>query len=152
MRILVGSGIVGPARCSCDLGGHVGARKLVTVERSGLGAELRHIRDGCGMTLDVVCDKLGWPLSKLSRMETADYARAVAKSGDLLPEQIEPWVEDRLARRFILTKDKPVKFDMILGEGALRQMRGSRKIMARQLHAIMDAADRPNVRLWVVPF
>jgi hypothetical protein len=207
----------------------VGARKLVTVVHSGLGNELKFIREGCGKTLDVICDQLMWQQSKLSRMEngkqcisdvdlgallalygvrgqerqrllllaerqdepgrwtvnsplrsgpglmvrleqqatalvevetvlvpglvqTPDYARAVAESGDLLPEQIEPWVEDRLARQFILTKDGPPKFDMILGEAALRQVMGNHKIMARQLRTILEAADRPNVRLWVMPF
>ena len=34
----------------------------------------------------------------------------------------------------------------------LRRVVGSDAIMARQLRALLEAADRPNVRLWVVPF
>src|SRR5882757_1516005 len=84
MRILVGSGIVGPARCSCDLGGHVGARKLVTVVHSGLGAELKFIREGCGRTLDVICVQLMWQQSKLSRMENGKQCISDVDLGALL--------------------------------------------------------------------
>jgi hypothetical protein len=41
---------------------------------------------------------------------------------------------------------------MIVDEMALRRVVGGRKVMARQLRALLDFADRPNVRLWVVPF
>jgi hypothetical protein len=46
----------------------MGAQKLVTVVRSGLGWELRCIREQRGLTLETVCDQLGWQQSKLSRM------------------------------------------------------------------------------------
>ena len=44
-------------------------QKLVNGVASGLAWELKYIRKACGMTLDDVCLKLKWPLSKLSRME-----------------------------------------------------------------------------------
>src|SRR5882762_3624927 len=69
MRILTRSGIVGLARYSFDLGGHMGARKLVNVVQSGLADELKDIRNGCGLSLEDVCGKLRWQQSKLSRME-----------------------------------------------------------------------------------
>jgi hypothetical protein len=205
-----------------------GARKLVTVVQSGLADELRDIRDGCGLSLEVVCDKLRWQQSKLSRMEnghqcisdvdlgallalyevygeerrrllrlaerqddpghwermspdaqkprtllrleakvktivnaepllvpglvqTADYARVVMKSGHVRPENIEPRVEARLARQSHLTKDKPPKVDLILDEHVLRRVVGSHKIMALQLRALLEFAELPNLRLWVVP-
>ncbi|HEY3611565.1 MAG TPA: Scr1 family TA system antitoxin-like transcriptional regulator [Pseudonocardiaceae bacterium] len=63
----------------------MGAQKLVTVIRSGLGPELRHIRDQQrGLTLDDVCEKLGWPLSKLSRMETGKQCISEIDLGALL--------------------------------------------------------------------
>jgi hypothetical protein len=206
-----------------------GARKLVTVVQSGLADELRDIRDGCGLSLDVVCTKLRWQQSKLSRMEngqqcisdvdlgallaiyevhgedrrlllhlaerqddpgrweldsptepgsrvlmrlepkttaivdvepllvpglvqTEDYIRAVMKCGDLPPDLIDQRVAARRSRNFILTKPEPTKFDMIVDEIALRRVTGNHKIMARQLRAMLEIADLPNVRLWVVPF
>jgi hypothetical protein len=42
-------------------------------------------------------------------------------------------------------------FDIILDEAVLRRVVGSHAVMARQLRTLLEAADRPNVRLWVVP-
>jgi hypothetical protein len=58
----------------------------------------------------------------------------------------------RLERQLILARAKPPKLDIILDEIALRRVVGSDAVMARQLRALLKAADRPNVRLWVVPF
>jgi Domain of unknown function (DUF5753)/Helix-turn-helix domain len=206
--------------------GSTGPQKLVTVVWSGLAAEVRHIREGCGLSLEVVCHQLGWQQSKLSRMErgqqcisaadlasllviykvigaerrqllhlvdrqdepgrwildsplvqtplvrleaeaaslvnaqlvlipglvqTADYARAVMEAGDLSPELIDGRVERRMQRQLVLTKPKPPKFDIILDEGVLRRVVGSHGVMARQLRALLEVAERPNVRLWIVP-
>jgi hypothetical protein len=205
-----------------------GARKLVTVVQSGLADEMRDIRNGCGLSLEIVCDKLNWQQSKLSRMEngqqcisdidlgallaiydvygderrrlqhmaerqddpghwermspddqkprtlvrleakvktivnaepllvpglvqTADYARVVLTSGHVRPENIEPRVEARLARQSHLTKDNPPKVDLILDEHVLRRVVGSHKIMARQLRALLEFAELPNLRLWIIP-
>jgi hypothetical protein len=207
-----------------------GAQKLVTVVRSGLAGEVLYIRNRCGLSLEVVCDQLGWQQSKLSRMErghqcisaadlasllviykvmgaerarllhlverqdepgrwvvespklaptydtllrleadavslvsaqlvqmpgltqTAEYIRALMQAGDLPSELIDGRVNARKERqRLILDKAKPPKFDIILDEAALHRVVGSHAIMARQLAALLEAADRPNVRLWVVP-
>jgi len=206
--------------------GSTGPQKLVTVVWSGLAAEVRHIRDGCGLSLETVCGQLGWQQSKLSRMErghqcisaadlasllviykvtgsernrllhlvdrqdepgrwildsplaptpvarleaeatslvdaepllipglaqTADYARALMAAEDVPPEQAESWVELRMVRKSVLAKGGLLKFDLILDEVALRRTVGGRKVMAQQLRALLEFADRPNVRLWVVP-
>ena len=207
----------------------MGARKLVTVVQSGLADEMRDIRDGCGLSLDVVCAKLRWQQSKLSRMEngqqcisdvdlgallaiyevhgeerrrlqhmaerqndpgrwevtppdaagprtlarlevkasaivnaepllvpglvqTRDYATTMVKSGNVRPEMIERRIEARLARQSSLTRSNPPKVDLILDETVLRRVVGSHKIMAGQLRALLEVAELPNVRLWVLPF
>ncbi len=86
-----------------------------------------------------------------SLVQTGDYARAVAKSIDLPAEQIEPWVESRLARQFTLTRDKPPQLDMVVDEAVFRKVVGDHQIMARQLRAILEACDRDNVELRVLP-
>jgi hypothetical protein len=205
-----------------------GARKLVNVVQSGLADELKDIRNGCGLSLEVVCDKLRWQQSKLSRMEngqqcisdvdlgavlaiyevygeerrrllhlaerrdgparweptppdapaprtlvrleqktkgivngeplvvpglvqTAEYARVVVNAGNALPEKVDLRVQTRLARQSILTKIDPPKVDLILDETALRRVVGGAQIMAHQMRAILEVAELPNVRLWVVP-
>jgi hypothetical protein len=208
--------------------GSTGPQKLVTVVWSGLAAEVRHIRDGCGLSLEAVCGQLGWQQSKLSRMErgqqcistadlasllviykvtgyernrllhlverqdepgrwildsplvpttatlmrleseaislvnaepvlvpgliqTPDYARAVMKAGGAAPELIESRLATRIERQRVLAKAKPPKFDIILDESVLHRPLGGSAVMARQLRALLEVADRPNVRLWVVP-
>jgi hypothetical protein len=86
-----------------------------------------------------------------SLVQTGDYARAVAQSVGMPPEHVDLWVEARLTRQFMLTKDKPPSFDMIVDEALLREVVGDPKIMARQLRAILEATDRPNVELRVLP-
>jgi transcriptional regulator with XRE-family HTH domain len=83
--------------------------------------------------------------------QTDDYARAVMKAGYVPPEQIEARVAERMGRRKILTRIKPPKLDMIVAEIALRRVFGSPSIMAAQLRAMVETAELPNVRLWVVP-
>jgi hypothetical protein len=84
-------------------------------------------------------------------VQTAEYAREVMKAADAPPELVEAWVKLRMERQLILSKDNPPKFDIILDEAALRRVVGSHAIMARQLRALLETADRPNVRLWVLP-
>jgi Domain of unknown function (DUF5753)/Helix-turn-helix domain len=208
--------------------GSTGPQKLVTVVWSGLAAEVRHIRNRCDLSLEVVCDQLGWQQSKLSRMErgqqcistadlasllviykvmgaeraqllhlverqdepgrwivesklkpthstlvqleseaislvsaqlvqmpgltlTAEYVRALMQAADVPPELIEGRVDERKERQLILDRNRPPKLDILLDEAALRRVVGSHAIMARQLRALLEFADRPNVRLWVVP-
>src|SRR5882757_6045808 len=69
MRTSAESGIVVHANAQMSSGGRVSAEKLVNVVRSGLGWELKHIRNGRDLSLEVVCDQLMWQQSKLSRME-----------------------------------------------------------------------------------
>ncbi|HEY3611849.1 MAG TPA: helix-turn-helix transcriptional regulator [Pseudonocardiaceae bacterium] len=211
-----------------------GAEKLVNVVHSGLAWDMKYIRNERALSLDVVCQRLKWQQSKLSRMEngqqhisdadlasllviyevhgqerrrllhlaqrqddpgrweldmptelddvpdkkgtllrlepeatalvdaetvlipglaqTADYAGAMMNAAGVLPEQAKRRVVIRMERQSLLLKNGAPKFDMIVDEAALRKIVGSRAIMARQLRALLDLAERPNVRLWVVPF
>jgi hypothetical protein len=94
----------------------------------------------------------GEPLLMPGLIQTADYAHVVMKAGHVRPELVEPRVESRLARQSILTKNNPPKVDLILDETVLRRVVGNHKIMARQLHALLEFAELPNLRLWIVPF
>jgi transcriptional regulator with XRE-family HTH domain len=207
--------------------GSTGPQKLVTVVRSGLAGEVQYVRNRCGLSLEVVCNQLGWQQSKLSRMErghqaisaadlasllviykvigherrrllhlverqdepgrwivessgapaplarleaeaislvvaqlvlipglvqTAEYAHEVMRAADVPPDLADARVKARLERQLVLARAKPPKLDIILDEIALRRVIGSDAVMARQLRALLKAADRPNVRLWVVPF
>jgi len=206
--------------------GSSGPQKLVTVVRSGLAGDVQHVRKQRDLSLEIVCDELGWQQSKLSRMEngqqcistadlasllvvykvkgrdrgqllhlverqdepgrwildgpaaptplmrleadatsfvsvetllipgllqTAEYARALMKAEGSSPEQIEQWVEWRMLRQRVLDKAKPPTLDIILDEAVLHRRLGGHALMSRQLQALLEAADRSNVRLRIVP-
>ncbi|HEY3609050.1 MAG TPA: helix-turn-helix transcriptional regulator, partial [Pseudonocardiaceae bacterium] len=61
-----------------------GAQKLVTVVWSGLAGEVRHVRNRRNLSLEVVCDQLGWQQSKLSRMERGQQCISTADLASLL--------------------------------------------------------------------
>ncbi|HEY3606241.1 MAG TPA: DUF5753 domain-containing protein [Pseudonocardiaceae bacterium] len=139
MRIGAKSGIVGWARIRARLGMYMDV-SLVRSEVAMMPLEREAV-----YLLDI---EIEWVPSLV---QTGDYARAVAKSIDLPAEQIEPWVESRLARQFTLTRDKPPQLDMVVDEAVFRKVVGDRQVMARQLRAILEACDRDNVELRVLP-
>jgi transcriptional regulator with XRE-family HTH domain len=88
-------------------------------------------------------------------LQTEDYARALAATSLVREtrEEQEQFVQARLARQQILTKEQPLQLWAILGEAALRQMVGGAKIMQAQLQRLTElASDLSNVTLQVVPF
>ncbi len=88
-------------------------------------------------------------------LQTEDYARAIA-SASLVNESLEEreqFVQVRLMRQQVLSRDEPLQFWAILSEGALRQMVGGPEVMQAQLsHLIEIGSDRSNVNLQVLPF
>jgi transcriptional regulator with XRE-family HTH domain len=88
-------------------------------------------------------------------LQTEDYARAIA-AASLVAEtqdQREQYVQARLTRQQILTRDTPLQFWAILSEGALRQMVGGPQVMKGQLRYLIEiATSRPNVNLQILPF
>lgn len=92
------------------------------------------------------------PLLVPGLVQTADYCRAVMKSCNVPAEDINARVSARLARQAVLANEDTLTFEMIVDEGALRRVQGSQRIMVRQLRAVVEAAERPNVTLRVLPF
>ena len=91
------------------------------------------------------------PLLIPGLVQTEEYARAVLKADDVPPDLIETRLEARKTRQFVLDKAKSPKFDIILEESVLRRQLGGSAVTTRQLRALQEAAERPNVRLWIVP-
>jgi transcriptional regulator with XRE-family HTH domain len=88
-------------------------------------------------------------------LQTEDYARAIA-AASLVAEsqdQREQYVQARLTRQQILTRDAPLQLWAILSEGALRQLVGGPQVMQAQLRYLNEVAtSRPSVNLQVLPF
>jgi transcriptional regulator with XRE-family HTH domain len=87
-------------------------------------------------------------------LQTPDYARALAVGNADWedPDEIERFVEARIARQARLLDASPLQLWAVVSEGALRQLVGGREVMRAQLTHLVEAARLPNVKLQVVPF
>ncbi|GAA2427189.1 helix-turn-helix transcriptional regulator [Streptomyces glaucus] len=87
-------------------------------------------------------------------LQTPDYARALAIGNADWddPDDIERFVEAKIARQARLTDGNPLNLWAVVGEGALRQLVGGREVMRAQLTHLAEVSRLPNVKLQVVPF
>ncbi|MFI6084410.1 DUF5753 domain-containing protein [Streptomyces sp. NPDC051217] len=87
-------------------------------------------------------------------LQTPDYARSLAVGNadweDV--DEIERFVEAKMARQGRLTDGSPLRLWAVVGEGALRQLVGGRDVMRAQLARLVEAAGLDTVKLQVVPF
>jgi hypothetical protein len=94
------------------------------------------------------------PLLIPGLLQTSDYIRSIMSAGDVPDHEFPRRLAMRIGRRDVLTRrdPKPVRLAEFVGEGALRQLIGTRAVMAEQLRYLRDAMEWPNVDLRVVPF
>ncbi|MFJ2177015.1 MULTISPECIES: helix-turn-helix domain-containing protein [unclassified Streptomyces] len=87
-------------------------------------------------------------------LQTPDYARslAVGNADWDNPDEVERFVEAKMARQGRLTDSGPLGVWAVVGEASLRQLVGGRDIMRSQLARLTQVAALPNVTLQVVPF
>lgn len=87
-------------------------------------------------------------------LQTPDYARALAIGNADWddPDDVERFVEAKIARQARLTDVNSLNLWAVVGEGALRQLVGGREVMRVQLAHLAEVARLPNIRLQVVPF
>jgi transcriptional regulator with XRE-family HTH domain len=89
-------------------------------------------------------------------LQTEDYARAVLTEGFRQrhdANEIDRLVELRMRRQQVLRRDgEPLRLHCVLDEAVIRRSVGGRETMAAQLQALIDASERPNITLQVVPF
>jgi len=87
-------------------------------------------------------------------LQTTDYARALIRgAGEGRTEQeIEEQVKLRVNRQRILDRDDPPYVSFIIDEAATRRLVGGREVMASQLDALLEAAERPQISLQVLDF
>ncbi|GAB3814914.1 Scr1 family TA system antitoxin-like transcriptional regulator [Micromonospora zhanjiangensis] len=94
------------------------------------------------------------PLVIPGLLQTPAYARAVLAGAGLIgPEDVDGHVISRIERQVILERTTPPVLTAVLDEGALRRGVGSPDVMREQLLHLVDvAAERPHVRVHIVPF
>jgi transcriptional regulator with XRE-family HTH domain len=91
------------------------------------------------------------PLLVPGLLQTEDYAREVLlRSGRHYPD-VDELVQARLERQSILTAENPPLLVAITDESVLRRPVGGPEVMRDQLAHLLDAAERPDVVLQIVP-
>jgi transcriptional regulator with XRE-family HTH domain len=88
-------------------------------------------------------------------LQTPDYARAVRQPWLGMfpgpPSEIDRWVEARMQRQQVLTRNPPLQFSVVIDESALRRSFGGRAVMRQQLTYLGEASELPNVQVRVYP-
>ncbi|MFC4856693.1 helix-turn-helix domain-containing protein [Actinophytocola glycyrrhizae] len=91
------------------------------------------------------------PLLVPGLLQTADYCRALMAAFGVEVREIEGRVARRLGRQAIVTRPDPPELVFVVSELMLRQPVGGAGVMARQVHRIVEDAERPHVAVRVVP-
>ncbi|MFD4341525.1 helix-turn-helix domain-containing protein [Streptomyces anulatus] len=106
--------------------------------------------------MEAICDSIRTYEVQLvpGLLQTAEYGRAVTVASRAweTPEEVDQFVDVRLARQERLVGDSPMKFWAVLAEGALRQVVGGPAVMHAQLEQLITMAEHPNVTVQVLPF
>ncbi len=88
-------------------------------------------------------------------LQTADYARVLVRAAFSTEsdKEADARVVPRMRRQhLILRRRMPVEIEVVLSEGALHRVIGSRQTMAIQLRHLIDVSTRPNVTVRVLPY
>ena len=87
-------------------------------------------------------------------LQTDDYARAVILLAHdrATADDIERRVALRRERQQALLRKEPVELWAVVDEAALRRPIGGYAVMRRQIQALIESTELPNVRLQIVPF
>ncbi|MFI8188548.1 helix-turn-helix domain-containing protein [Streptomyces sp. NPDC085946] len=104
---------------------------------------------------DIATNIRTWQLAIVpGLLQTPDYARALAVGNGHWedPDEIEPFVESRMARQTRLDGENPLELWAVVHEAALRQLVGGREVMREQLGHLLDMARLTHVKVQVLPF
>jgi transcriptional regulator with XRE-family HTH domain len=86
-------------------------------------------------------------------LQTDAYAKAVVELGEAVrPDEVSKRVELRMERQQLLHTPKPPDYWAVIDEAVLRRNLGGRQVMRDQLDHIVQASNRPNITVQVVPF
>ncbi|ONI69196.1 transcriptional regulator [Kribbella sp. ALI-6-A] len=87
-------------------------------------------------------------------LQIPEYTRAVAQltaTGDRTEDEIEQFVALRRTRQEALDREPPLKLWAIVEESALQRPIGGPEVLRAQLTALLEAIERPNITLQIIP-
>jgi len=99
--------------------------------------------------------RLRWfePLVVPGLLQTEAYARAILSTRmGATREELDEAVAARMERQRILDREHPPELWVILDEAVLRRPVGSPDVMRGQLVRLVEAGQRPNIAIQVIPF
>jgi len=87
-------------------------------------------------------------------LQIPSYARAVLRAGQphASAEEIDRLLTVRVERQALLTRPQAPLLWVVMDETVLRRPIGGPQVMRDQFAALIEATERPNVRLQVIPF
>ena len=93
------------------------------------------------------------PLLVPGLLQTAEYARALFKAWQSTEDEdeIDQLITARLDRQRIFARPRPPSLWAVLDEGVLRRRVGSAKVMHDQLIHLAEMAERPVIKVHVIP-
>ncbi|MDU0291578.1 helix-turn-helix transcriptional regulator [Saccharothrix longispora] len=93
------------------------------------------------------------PLVIPGLVQTAEYARWVieATGPGLSEDRVDALVASRMARQGLLSRKTPLVLHAIIEQVAVERPFGEPGAHARQVRHLLDAAERPNITVQVVP-
>ncbi|MGP3634776.1 helix-turn-helix domain-containing protein [Streptomyces sp. 24-1644] len=106
--------------------------------------------------METICDSIKTFQVQLvpGLLQTPEYVRAVtvASRAWQTAEEIDQFVQVRLARQERLSGDDPPELWAVLAEGVLHQQVGEQSVMHDQLEHLANLAELPNITVQVLPF
>jgi len=103
--------------------------------------------------IEAAATTLRWfePLLVPGLLQTEAYARALYATRVLVAQDdMESHISARLGRQEILARPNPPMLWAVLDEGVLRRPVGGRHVMAEQVSRLIEAAQRPAVRIEII--
>lgn len=88
-------------------------------------------------------------------LQTEEYCRAIYRVSSTDGwDVVERRVALRMERKALLTREAPQapRFDVFLNEAVIRRVVGGPDVMKRQLKALVEITDLPNVEVRILPF
>lgn len=94
------------------------------------------------------------PLVIPGLLQARGYALALVRQSRLWKgtEEVERFIDVRIARRSVLARPSPLPLCAVVGEAALRHSVGGREVMVEQLRHLLQMAALPNATVQVLPF
>jgi hypothetical protein len=93
------------------------------------------------------------PLMIPGLLQTPEYARSIIKAtGHSLSDgEVDSLVASRMARQGLLNRTQPLRLHAIIEQSVLERPFGDPGALARQHRHLLNAGERPNITIQVVP-